>query len=376
MKTILKPYSKGDFTLKNHLVMAPMTRSRAIGNIPNELLAEYYGQRTGAGLIITEGTAPTPEALGYPRIPGIFSQQQVEGWKKVTSRVHQDNTKIFVQLMHTGRIGHIDNLPEGAHLLGASDIPAAGQIFTDTQGKQDHSKPKTLTNQGVKEVIKGFKIAAQNAIEADFDGIELHGANGYLMEQFLNPNVNTRTDEYGGNMKNRARFLLEAASETTKAIGRDKVGIRLSPFSKLGDLQDYGEAQVHETYTYLARELNTLGLLYIHIVTDPLMPQKTMTAIRENFQGTLILASGFNPETAEEVLSKGLADLVAFGKFFLANPDYEKRLKKNTPLNPIDFPTLYSPNVVGYTDYAFLEETNLDTSATPTTTTLVLESKP
>src|SRR5690554_3568471 len=368
MKKLLSPFMKGGLELKNHLIMAPMTRSRAIDNLPNALMETYYGQRTGAGLIITEGTAPTPEALGYPRIPGIFSQEQLEGWKKVTSRVHQDNTKIFLQLMHTGRIGHVDNLPEGTHLLGASDIPAAGQIFTDTKGKQDNSKPKALTNQEVKDVIKGFKIAAQNAIEAGFDGIELHGANGYLMEQFLNPNVNTRTDEYGGNMKNRARFLLEAASETTKAIGRDKVGIRLSPFSKLGDLQDYGEAQVHETYTYLARELNTLGLLYIHIVTDPLMPQKTMTAIRENFQGTLILASGFNPETAEEVLSNGLADLVAFGKSFLANPDFEKRLKKNSSLNPINITTLYGPNEIGYTDYAFLDEKILNNSAIATTT--------
>lgn len=372
MKTILKPYSKGNFTLKNHLVMAPMTRSRAIGNIPNELMAEYYGQRTGAGLIITEGTAPTPEALGYPRIPGIFSQQQVEGWKKVTSKVQKDNTKIFVQLMHTGRIGHVDNLPEGTQLLGASDIPAAGQIFTDTQGKQDHSKPKALTANGIQEIINGHRIAAQNAMKAGFDGIELHAANGYLMEQFLNPNVNTRTDEYGGNIKNRARLLLDITAETTKAIGRDKVGIRLSPFSKLGDLQDYGEAQVHETYTYLARELNTLGLLYIHLVTNPLMPQKTMTSIRENFQGTLILASGFNPETAEEVLTGGLADLVAFGKSFLANPDFEKRLKKNSPLNSIDVTTLYGPNEIGYTDYAFLDEKILNNSAMATTTSFAV----
>lgn len=374
MKTILKPYSIGDFTLKNHLVMAPMTRSRAIGNIPNELMAEYYGQRTGAGLIITEGTAPTPEALGYPRIPGIFSQEQVEGWKKVTSKVHTDYTKIFVQLMHTGRIGHVDNLPAGAELLGASDIPAAGQIFTDTNGKQDHSKPKVLTSKRIKEVINGHKMAAQNAMKAGFDGIELHAANGYLMEQFLNPNVNTRTDEYGGNMEHRARLLLEIASETTKAIGKDKVGIRLSPFSKLGDLQAYDEAEVHETYSYLARELNKLGLLYIHIVTDPLVPQKTMRAIRENFQGTLILASGFNPETAEEVLTDGLADLVAFGKFFLANPDFEKRLNKNSPLNPIDFTTLYGPNEIGYTDYAFLEEKTLDTSVSSITTGFAIKA--
>ena len=374
MKTILKPYSKGNLTLKNHLVMAPMTRSRAIGNIPNELMAEYYGQRTGAGLIISEGTAPTPEALGYPRIPGIFNQEQVEGWKKITSRVHKDDTKIFVQLMHTGRIGHVDNLPKGAELLGVSDIPAAGQIFTDTKGKQDHSKPKALTSKGIKNVIHGHKIAAQNALKAGFDGIELHAANGYLMEQFLNPNVNIRKDGYGGNIENRARLLLEIAAETTKTIGSDKVGIRLSPFSKLGDLQDYGEAQIHKTYSYLARELNNLGLLYIHIVTDPVIPMETMRAIRENFQGTLILASGFNPITAEEILSAELADLVAFGKFFLANPDFEKRLKKNSPLNPIDFATLYGPNEIGYTDYPFLEERILTTSARTTSTAFAIDT--
>src|SRR5690554_7052451 len=368
MKKLLTPFKKGNLELKNHLVMAPMTRSRAIDNLPNELMATYYAQRSGAGLIITEGTSPSPEGIGYPRIPGIYSEKQIEEWKKITDSVHQHGSKIFVQLMHTGRVGHTANLPDGLRVAGASNIKAAGEIFTDSLGMQEHSTPVALTTEGIQKVIDSFVSAAKNAIEASFDGVELHAANGYLMEQFLNPNVNTRTDEYGGNIENRARLLLEIAAETTKAIGKDKVGIRLSPFSKLGDLQNYGEAQVHETYTYLARELNTLGLLYIHIVTDPLMPQKTMTAIRENFQGTLILASGFNPETAEEVLSGGLADLVAFGKSFLANPDFEKRLKKNSSLNPIDITTLYGPNEIGYTDYAFLDEKILNNSAIATTT--------
>lgn len=354
MKTILEPYSKGNFRIKNHLVMAPMTRSRAIGNLPNELMATYYGQRTGAGLIITESTAPAPEALGYPRIPGIFNQEQIEGWKKTTARVHQDNSRIFVQLMHTGRIGHLDNLPLGSVLVGASDIAAAGLIHTDTKGKQDHSKPMTLTTKAVEKVIKDYAIASHNAIEAGFDGVELHAANGYLMEQFLNPNVNNRKDEYGDSIENRARLILEIAYATTKAIGKDKVGIRLSPFSKLGDLHAYNEELVHETYRFLSTELNKLGLLYIHLVMEPTIPQKTITAIRENFKGILILASGFNPESAEVALTEGVADLVAFGKSFLANPDFDKRLEKNTPLNPIDFSTLYVSNEVGYTDYAFL----------------------
>src|SRR5665213_2450915 len=187
MKTLLSPFIKGKFELKNHVVMSPMTRSRAIDNLPNQLMAAYYGQRTGAGLIITEGTAPTPEALGYPRIPGIFSQAQIDGWKDVTNTVHNGKSKIFSQLMRIGRIGHEDNLPEGLKLVSSSDIKAAGQIFTDTKGLQDYSQPTALTTEGVKEVIIGHVKASKNAIEAGFDGIELHGANGYLIEQFLNP---------------------------------------------------------------------------------------------------------------------------------------------------------------------------------------------
>ena len=204
MNKILMPYFKGQLSLKNHLVMAPMTRSRAINNIPNELMAEYYGQRTGAGLMITEGTAPMPEALGYPRIPGIFSPEQIVGWKKVTSAVHSGDSKFFVQLMHTGRIGHLDNFPKGIEPVGASDIKATGQMFTDTIGLHAYSRPVALTTEGVKQIVARHITAAKNAMEAGFDGIELHGANGYLIEQFLNPNVNTRTDEYGGTIDRKS----------------------------------------------------------------------------------------------------------------------------------------------------------------------------
>ncbi|HEY0177255.1 MAG TPA: alkene reductase, partial [Pedobacter sp.] len=197
MNKLLSNYQKNDLHLKNHIVMAPMTRSRATGHIPNDLMAEYYTQRSGAGLIITEGTAPVADALGYPRIPGIFNKEQTEGWKKITSAVHQQGSKIFVQLMHTGRIGHIDNLPEGALVRGASSIRAAGQIFTDTKGLQDHSEPVALTTAEIENIFDGFVIAAKNAMSAGFDGIEIHAANGYLPEQFLNPNINNREDEYG-----------------------------------------------------------------------------------------------------------------------------------------------------------------------------------
>jgi N-ethylmaleimide reductase len=354
MKKLLTPFKKGSLSLKNHLVMAPMTRSRAINNLPNDLMAEYYGQRTGAGLIITEGTAPTPEALGYPRIPGVFNELQIEGWKKTTSAVHKDGTKIFLQLMHTGRIGHNDNLPEGVKLVGASKQKAAGQIFTDTLGMQDHSEPTALTTKGVKLIIEGFKTAAKNAIAAGFDGIELHAANGYLLEQFLNPNVNNRTDEYGGSIEKRAKLIIDTAKETFALIGKEKVGIRFSPFSTLGDLQAYNEEEVHDTYAYLAKELNAIDIAYIHISSNPNIPQKTLDIIRANFNGTLILSSGLTPETAEQALYKGIADLVAFGRSFLSNPDFEKRIEKSTSLNQVDFTTLYTPGAVGYTDYARL----------------------
>lgn len=226
MKKLLSPFTKGKLELKNHLVMAPMTRSRAIDNLPNALMATYYGQRAGAGLIVTEGTAPASEALGYARIPGVFNDKQTQAWKLITSKVHEGGSKIFLQLMHTGRIGHIDNMPDGLSLVGASDIKAVGQIFTDTKGLQDFSAPVALTNEGIQNVIKGYVKAAQNAIEANFDGVEIHGANGYLLEQFLNPNVNQRSDEYGGNIENRSRLTLGVAQAIASAIGKENVGIR------------------------------------------------------------------------------------------------------------------------------------------------------
>ena len=334
--------------------MAPMTRSRAIGNIPNDLMTTYYGQRTGAGLIITEGTAPTPEALGYPRIPGIFNEAQIAGWKKITARVHQDGTRIFLQLMHTGRIGHIDNLSEGAILLGASDIKAAGQIFTDSAGMQDHSDPVALTAKGVKGIIEGYVSAAKNAMKAGFDGVELHAANGYLLEQFLNPNVNNRSDEYGGNIMNRARLTVEVAEKVADAIGKEKLGIRFSPFSTLGDLQAYDPDEVHETYAYLAKTMSGLDIQYIHISANPAIPQKTFDAIRAGFSNTIILCNGLTPDTAEDQLNKGFADIVAFGRSFLSTPDFVNRIEKNALLNQIDFTTLYTPGDKGYTDYPTL----------------------
>lgn len=336
--------------------MAPMTRSRAIHNIPNDLMAQYYQQRSGAGLIITEGTAPTPEGLGYARIPGIFNAAQIEGWKKTTAAVHAEQSKIFLQLMHTGRIGHVDNLPTGTVVVGPSNIKAAGQIFTDTALLQDHSEPQALSTDGAKAVIAGFVSAAKNAIAAGFDGIELHGANGYLLEQFLNPHVNNRTDEYGGSMVNRARFILELAEQVATAIGKEKVGIRFSPYSTFNDLAAYDPAEVHETYAYLAKELDKIGILYLHISVNPELPQKTFAAIRANFNNIIIQCNGLSADSAEVVLQGGAADLVAFGRPFIANPDFVLRIEKNAPLNQPDYNSAYTPGAVGYTDYATLQE--------------------
>ncbi|HLA58979.1 MAG TPA: alkene reductase, partial [Puia sp.] len=306
MKKLLSPFHKNGLELKNHLVMAPMTRSRAIDNIPNDLMAEYYGQRAGAGLIVTEGTSPTADGLGYPRIPGIFSKAQIDGWKKVTKAVHDGGSKVFIQLMHTGRIGHQDNLPDGAELLGPSSIPAAGQIYTDAKGMQEHSAPIELTTERVKEVIKGFMKATENAIEAGFDGVEFHGANGYLIEQFLNPNVNTRTDEYGGSIQKRAALTLEMVAKSAALVGKEKIGIRFSPYSVVGDLQAYDPEEVHETYTYLATELSKIGIAYIHINLNEKTAPKTLYAIRNNFKGTIIQCSGFTAESGENALKGNL----------------------------------------------------------------------
>jgi N-ethylmaleimide reductase len=354
MNTLLSPYSKGALQLKNHLVMAPMTRSRAIRNLPNELMAAYYAQRTGAGLIITEGTAPSPNALGYSRIPGIFSKEQTRAWKTVADAVHAGGSKIFLQLMHTGRIGHPDNLPTGARLVGASAIKAAGEIWTDTSGNQPYPAPHALTDEEVEAVIAEHVHAARNAIDAGFDGVELHGANGYLVEQFLNPHVNNRRDRWGGSIANRTRFAISTIQQMAAAIGPDKVGVRFSPFSTLGDLAPYDDQEVHETYALLATELHKTGIAYLHIGVSAPIPQKTFDAIRTGFKGTIILCNGLTPETAATALGAGFADLVAFGRAFLANPDLHHRIATNSALNQPDYNTLYTPGPAGYTDYPVL----------------------
>jgi N-ethylmaleimide reductase len=354
MKKLFMPYSKAALQLKNHVVMAPMTRSRAIGNVPNNLMATYYKQRSGAGLIITEGTSPSPEGLGYPRIPGIFNDAQVKGWKLVTNAVHEGGSKIFLQLMHTGRIAHSSNLPEGHHVVGLSAIKAAGEIYTDT-GMFEYSAPIALDEAGIARIVQDHVKAAENAMAAGFDGVELHGAHGYLLEQSLNPYVNNRSDSYGGSIANRSRLTLEIVQKITTAIGADNIGLRISPFLTSNDMPAYEEAEVHETYVRLAWEVNRLGIAYLHISNNPGIPEKTHQDIREAFANTIIYCNGFTAETAETKIQDGSADLAAFGRSFLANPDFMRRIERNVPLNEPDYNTLYTPGEEGYTDYSVLD---------------------
>jgi len=361
---LFSSYKLGKIELNNRIAMSPMTRSRAINNIPNELIAEYYAQRSDAGLIITEGTSPSPNGLGYSRIPGIFNKQQIDGWKKVTDAVHSKGGHIFVQLMHTGRISHQHNLPAGAKVLAPSAVKATGQMWTDIAGMQDLPTPEEMTADELQTAKKEYVQAAKNAIEAGFDGIELHGANGYLLEQFLSPYSNVRTDNYGGNVENRVRFVLEVAKEASNAIGKEKVGIRLSPYGVASDMPHY--AEIDETYSYIAKELGKIGIAYIHVVDHsamgaPHVPASIKNTIREQFAGTIILAGGYDKQKAENDLQNGKADLIGFGKPFINNPDLVNRLLHNFPLSEnLDTATFYSPGENGYTDYPVYEQESVN----------------
>lgn len=352
--SLFSPTTLGRLTLRNRVVMAPMTRNRALDNVPNSTMATYYGQRSEAGLIITEGTAPTPDALGYARMPGIFNEAQVAGWRAVTSAVHEGGARIFVQLMHSGRVGHPANLPAGARLLGPSAIAAPGVMYTDREGPKPHPVPEAMTEEDIEAALASFVSSALRAIEAGFDGVELHGANGYLIEQFLNTAANAREDRWGGSIEGRLRFALEAARRTAAAIGPERVGIRLSPFGVFGGMTP--DPATPELYAALAAELSQLGLVYLHVVDHsamgtPPVPAALKAAIRANFRGTLILCGGYDAARAEADLSEGKADLIAFGRPFIANPRLVTRLREGQALAQADHATFYTPGERGYTDY-------------------------
>ena len=353
-------YSKatlGPLSLQNHLVMCPLTRSRATDNVPNDLMVRYYAQRASAGLIISEGTSPSPNGLGYPRIPGIFSKDQVAGWKKVTDAVHAGGAKMFLQLMHTGRVSHSLNLPAGAKVVGPSAVAAAGEMYTDAEGMKPLPIPAAMTEADIKTAIEEYVTAAKNAVAAGFDGIELHAANGYLLEQFIRPNSNVRTDKYGGAIENRARFVLEVVNATIAAIGKDRVGIRLSPYGVFNDMPLYPDMEAD--YTYLAGKLNAAGVVYVHLVDHssmgaPKVPDSIKTTFHTVFKGALILSGGYDAKRAEADLEAGKADLIAVGKPFLANPDLVARWKADAAVNAPDMATFYTPGPKGYTDYPAL----------------------
>lgn len=351
---LLSPFETPSLTLPNRIVMAPLGRSRAIHNTATPLMEEYYTQRASAGLIITEGVAPCPNALGHPRIPGIYTQTQCEAWRKVTQAIHHQGGRVFIQLMHTGRISHPDNMPAGTPILAPSAIRVRGNIYTDTYGFQPFPVPIAMTRGDIVRTQDEFARAAKNALQVGFDGVEIHAGYGYLVAQFMNPASNQRSDDYGGSAENRCRFALEVVKKTIAAIGRDKTGIRLSPYNQLNDMIIYDSLE--EDYRYLVKQLQVMGVSYLHLVDDTVlgMEEKFISLrnrIRESFHGPIIFCGGYDKERAEDDLQQERADLIAFGRPFIANPDFVQKLKYNLAMNPIDTDTLYTPGARGYTDY-------------------------
>jgi N-ethylmaleimide reductase len=354
MTNLFMPFTLGRLQLPNRIVMSPMTRSRSIGNVPNALVAQYYAQRAAAGLIVTEGTAPSPNGLGYARIPGVYSDAQIAGWRLVTDAVHAAGGRIFIQLMHTGRVAHASNMPAGSRVVAPSAIAAPGAMHTDAAGMQPHPIPDAMTAADIGAARDELVHAARSAIAAGADGVELHGANGYLIEQFLNAASNQRSDGYGGSATNRARFALEVAASVADAIGGDRVGIRLSPYGANGGM--IADAATDALYAHLADELSRIGLVYLHLVDHsamgaPPVPVELKATMRERFANAVILSGGYDRAHADADLAAGKGDLVAFGRPFLANPDLVAKLASGAPLRAADPATFFTPGERGYTDW-------------------------
>ena len=350
---LFTPIQLGALALPNRVVMAPMTRNRAgAGNLPGALAAEYYRQRASAGLIVTEATQVSPQGVGYPGTPGIHSDDQVTGWRRVTDAVHAAGGRIFLQLWHVGRISHPSLQPDGVLPVAPSAIAAKGDAFT-ASGPQPFVTPRALETAEIPGIVAQFENGARHALEAGFDGIEIHGANGYLVDQFLRDGTNRRTDRYGGSLENRARFLLEVAEAVAGVWGANRVGVRISPRSDFNDMHDSDPAS---TFGYAAQALAPLGLAYLHVVEPvgdaaPLAP-----ALKAAFGGPLMVNGAYTRPLAEAALARGEADLVSFGASFLANPDLPLRLARNAPLNAPDPTTFYGGDARGYTDYPALED--------------------
>ncbi|GAB4164169.1 MAG: alkene reductase [Winogradskyella sp.] len=355
--SIFQSYQLGNLKLNNKIVMAPMTRCRAINNIPNDLMATYYQQRATAGLIISEGTSPSVNGVGYARIPGAYSPAQIEGWQKVADAVHHNNGNFFVQLMHCGRIAAAENLPEAGEVMAPSAVKAAGKMFTDTKGMVPHVTPKEMTLLDIEQTQQEYANSAEDLVKrAGVDGVELHAANGYLLDQFLNPKSNIRDDDYGGDFKNRARFVIETVKRVVSTIGKDKVGIRISPYGAMNDVAFEYEDLV-DLYSYLSSELRQIGICYIHIVDHtgsmgaPDFKTDIKHTIKLNFQGTIITGGDVNTvEQAEKIIADGY-DLVYIGRPFVSNPDLVQKFLDRDALKAPNADLFYTPGAKGYTDY-------------------------
>ena len=357
---LFESYSLGSLTLSNRVVMAPMTRSRAaVDHTPTPIMADYYAQRASAGLLITEGTAPSPNGVGYARIPGIWSVEQAEAWKPVTEAVHQSGGVIAVQLMHTGRVSHPANMPTDARVLAPSAVPLTGEMYTDAKGNQTYPTATPMADEDIASTIEEYAQSCRLAMDAGFDLVELHGANGYLIDQFLSVPTNTRTDGWGGSAEGRGRFAVEVSRACAAAIGPERVGIRLSPFGVFNGIKPW--ASVEEDFVWVAQALGELGLAYIHLVDHsamgaPEVPASTKSRLQAAFGGPIILSGGYFRNSAEADLAAGKGDLVAFGRPFIANPDLVERMEAGSVLNAPDQTTFYTPGEKGYTDYPSMGE--------------------
>jgi N-ethylmaleimide reductase len=359
MTDLFSPHDLGSFTLPNRIVMAPMTRCRADDDtVPTPIMADYYRQRAGAGLIVSEGTQVSPQGIGYMNTPGIHDERQVEEWKKVTDAVHDSGGQIFLQLWHCGRISHSAFQDEGSLPVAPSAIAPDGEHFTP-EGMKTFETPRALEKDEIVGIVADYRRGADNAREAGFDGVEIHGANGYLPDQFLRDGTNRRTDEYGGSIANRARFLLEITRAAVEVFGSGRVGVRLSPSGTFNSMSD---SDPLATFSHVIEALDELGIGYVHIIEGgeadvrhggTLVPTSTF---RPLFSRTLIVNGGYDRERSEKALSNGDADLVSFGRLFLANPDLPVRLAAGGPFNRPDGETFYGGGEKGYTDYPSLSE--------------------
>ncbi|AUX37072.1 MULTISPECIES: alkene reductase [Sorangium] len=362
---LFSPLALGPLSLPNRLVMAPMTRCRAEGHVPTELHARYYEQRASAGLIITEATQVSPQGIGYLRTPGIHTDAQVEGWRLVTDAVHRAGGRIFAQLWHVGRASHVSFQPNRQAPLSSSAVAIRKGHAHTPEGPQPYSTPRALEIDEIPGVVAQFEHGARQAKAAGFDGVELHAANGYIIDQFLRDGVNRRTDRYGGSVQNRARFLLEITDAVTAVFGADRVGVRVSPRADFNDMSD---SDPKALFGHVAAELSARKIGYLHVVEaisaePPDAPERVSPLLRDRFRGAFMANGGYTRETAERALRSGAADLVSFGAPFLANPDLPERLRRGAPLNAPDVATFYSDGPRGFVDYPRLGEAQAASAA-------------